>query len=167
MSNILITGCAGLIGSHLSRYLIERGHAVTGVDDLSGGYEDWLPNNPGFKFFKEDLAESEHLESIFLNGNFDTVFHLAAYAAEGLSPFIRVFNYKNNVIASANIINKCVNYDCKLVFTSSMAVYGSQKPPFLESMPCVPIDPYGNAKALIEKDIEFVAIHPHMKYHQL
>lgn len=157
MSNILITGCAGLIGSHLSRHLIEKGHTVTGIDDLSGGYEDWLPKSPQFMFLKQDLAESEHLESVFLNGNFDTVFHLAAYAAEGLSPFIRVFNYKNNVIASANIVNKCVNYNCKLVFTSSMAVYGNQKPPFVESMPCIPIDPYGNAKALIENDIKLAA----------
>ena len=157
MGNILITGCAGLIGSHLSQHLLKRGHVVVGVDDLSGGYEDWLPREPNFKFFKEDLADSEYLENIFLNGNFEAVFHLAAYAAEGLSPFIRVFNYRNNVIASANVINKCITHNCKLIFTSSMAVYGRQKAPFSEDMPCIPIDPYGNAKALIEKDIEMAS----------
>ncbi len=153
MGKFLVTGCAGLIGSHLSTYLINEGHTVIGIDDLSGGYEDWLPNNELFKFFKINLTNAEYLETIFRSHDFDAVYHLAAYAAEGLSPFIRVHNYMNNVIASANIINKCVEFECKLIFASSMAVYGRQQPPFNESMLKDPIDPYGNAKATVENDI--------------
>ena len=164
MSRILITGCAGLIGSHLSAYFLMNGHEVTGIDDLSGGYQDWLPTEKDFKFFKEDLSNSEFLENIFENGRFDAVYHLAAYAAEGLSPFIRVYNYKNNIISSANVINGCITHGCKLIFASSMAVYGNQHPPFIETMDCKPIDPYGNAKAAVERDIEMAADQFGLKY---
>ena len=85
----------------------------------------------------------------------DYVYHFAAYAAEGLSPFIRTFNYINNLVGTANIVNQCINYDVKrLVFTSSMAVYGEDNPPFAEELRRNPIDPYGVAKASCERDIE-------------
>ena len=94
------------------------------------------------------------------------MFHFAAYAAEGLSPFIRNFNYRNNVIASANIINYCVNNNCKLIFTSSMAVYGDQDAPFTERMTPKPIDPYGIAKYAIEMDIQQASHQFGLKYNK-
>ena len=83
----------------------------------------------------------------------DVVFHFAAYAAEGLSPFIRNFNYRNNLLCSANLINACITYDAKIIFTSSMAVYGNQETPFTEDLRPKPIDPYGIAKYSVEQDL--------------
>ena len=152
MKTILITGCAGLLGSNFSRYLLSKGYIVIGIDNFFGGYKDFLPTNENFKFYELNLETSD-LNEIFNNHNIDCVFHFAAYAAEGLSPFIRKFNYTNNVISSVNLINHCIQQDIKIVFTSSMAVYGNQIPPFNENMVPSPIDPYGIAKFSIEQDI--------------
>lgn len=152
MKKILITGCAGLLGSNFSRYLLSKGYKVIGIDNFFGGYEDFLPTNENFKFYELNLETSD-LNEIFNTHNIDCVFHFAAYAAEGLSPFIRKFNYTNNVIPSVNLINHCIQRDIKIVFTSSMAVYGKQIPPFNENMVPSPIDPYGIAKFSVEQDI--------------
>jgi len=102
---ILVTGAAGLLGANFSRHLLSNNYKVLGIDNLSGGYEDFLPKHPNFKFFKLDLDNKESLKCIFESHKPSTVFHFAAYAAEGLSPFIRNFNYTNNVIALVNGIN--------------------------------------------------------------
>ena len=149
---IVITGVAGLLGSHLHRYLLSKGHRVIGIDDLSGGYLDFVASDSNFLFYNRTIG-SDSISDIFEQHKPDVVYHLAAYAAEGLSPFIRCFNYKNNIIASAAVINECIKHDCKLVFTSSMAVYGSQHPPFTEDMELKPIDPYGIAKYAVELDV--------------
>lgn len=154
MKTILITGVAGLLGNNFLRYLLNKKYKVIGIDNLFGGYEEFLPQHENFTFYKMDLMDHQSLSSIFKSHNIDVVFHFAAYAAEGLSPFIRRFNYENNVICSANIINECIKNDCKLIFTSSMAVYGESNPPFSENMKACPIDPYGVAKYAVEMDIE-------------
>jgi UDP-glucose 4-epimerase len=164
MQVALVTGCAGLLGSHLSHYLVNKGLTVVGVDDLSGGYDDWLPDAPNFHFVKCSLVDTESLTGIFSTREVDVVYHFAAYAAEGLSPFIRRFNYENNVVASANVINCCIQGEAKLVFASSMAVYGSQETPFHEAMDLRPIDPYGNAKAAVERDIQMAYEQFGMRY---
>lgn len=169
MKTIVITGCAGLLGSHFSRHLLDRGYKVIGIDDLSGGYSEYLPDSDHFEFWPIDLSEKSSaivLEHIFLDPRREIVacYHFAAYAAEGLSPFIRYFNYKNNVLASANIINACINYNVKLIFTSSMAIYGEQTPPFTEKMNPKPIDPYGIAKYSIEQDIKAANNQHGLKY---
>jgi len=151
--NIAITGAAGLLGSHLSRHLLNQGYNVYGIDDFSGGYEDFLPEHQNFTFYERCLG-TDSIYDIFEDNKINCVFHFAAYAAEGLSPFMRHFNYQNNLIASVDIINECIKHDIKLIFTSSMAVYGKQKPPFDERMETQPIDPYGIAKATVEKDIK-------------
>lgn len=161
MKTVIITGCAGLLGSHLARHLIGRGYKVIGIDDLSGGYEDYLPNAgpENFEFWPLNLSCGKwtppSLDHIFTRKEDDIVacFHFAAYAAEGLSPFIRHFNYTNNILSSVNIINACIKHDVKLIFTSSMAVYGDQDAPFTEEMIPTPIDPYGIAKYSVEQDI--------------
>jgi UDP-glucose 4-epimerase len=78
------------------------------------------------------LEKRKKVVELFEEYKPDVLLHFAAYAAEGLSPFIRNFNYRNNLICSANLINECINYNTKYIFTSSMAVYGAQEPPFTE-----------------------------------
>lgn len=151
---ILITGIAGLLGSNLADYLINKKNEVIGIDDLSGGYIENI--NPNVENYKINLVyDVKSLNEIFSKHNIDYVFHFAAYAAEGLSPFIRNYNYNNNLVATSNIVNCCINHNVKrLIFTSTMAVYGENKTPFDESYSPNPIDPYGIAKYACELDIK-------------
>jgi UDP-glucose 4-epimerase len=151
---IFVTGCAGLLGSNYSRHLIRNGHQVIGIDDLSGGYKAFVPKGENFKFIKFDLERRKKIVELFEEHKPDVLLHFAAYAAEGLSPFIRNYNYRNNLICSANLINECINHNTKMIFTSSMAVYGDQQPPFTEDKRPQPIDPYGVAKYAVEVDLE-------------
>ena len=152
---VLITGVAGLLGSRLADWIIENKpeYEVVGVDDLSGGYEENIHKD--VKFWQMDLTEHP-IENIFTTHKIDYVFHFAAYAAEGLSPFIRCYNYDNNLKSTAKIINECIKHDVKrLVFTSTLAVYGHGNGGiFDESQQQAPIDPYGVAKYGCEMDIQ-------------
>lgn len=155
MSKVLITGVAGLLGSRLADWIIENKPEVEviGVDDLSGGYEENI--NPKVKFWQMDLV-NHPIENIFEAHDIDYVFHFAAYAAEGLSPFIRGFNYDNNLKSTARIVNECIKHDVKrLIFTSTLAVYGhGHGGVFNEKQIPQPIDPYGVAKYACEMDIQ-------------
>jgi UDP-glucose 4-epimerase len=152
---ILITGVAGLLGSRLADYIIENNPNVEiiGVDDLSGGYYENI--NDKVLFYQLNLV-NDNIEAIFENHKFDYVYHFAAYAAEGLSPFIRTYNYQNNLVATSRIITQCIKHDVKrLVFTSTLAVYGHQDGNmFDENQVPKPIDPYGVAKYGCEMDIQ-------------
>jgi len=152
---VLITGVAGLLGSRLADWIIENHPEVEviGMDDLSGGYKENV--NPKVHFWQMDLV-NHPIENCFEVHKPDYVFHFAAYAAEGLSPFIRQYNYENNLVATTRIVNQCIKHDVKrLVFTSTMAVYGhGEGGIFHEDMARNPIDPYGIAKAACERDIE-------------
>lgn len=154
-TKVLITGIAGLLGSRLADYLIEKHDVhVIGVDDLSGGYIENVNKNVK-QFHQIDVTDTPKMKNIFERTKPDYVFHFAAYAAEGLSPFIRSFNYKNNLIATTEIINNCIKYDVRrLIFTSTMAVYGENQLPFTEILQPKPIDPYGVAKYACEMDIQ-------------
>jgi len=155
MKRVLITGVAGLLGSRLADWIIETyPHIeVIGVDNLSGGLKENI--NTKVKFWQMDLI-TDTLENIFEAYDIDYVFHFAAYAAEGLSPFVRTFNYDSNLKATARIVNLCINYHVKrLVFTSSLAVYGKGDGEiFHEELIPNPIDPYGVAKYACEMDIQ-------------
>jgi len=152
---VLITGVAGLLGSRLADWIIENKPEVEviGIDDLSGGYEENI--NPKVTFWQMNLTEHP-IENIFEFHKIDYVFHFAAYAAEGLSPFIRCYNYDNNLKATAKIVNECIKHNVKrLVFTSTLAVYGHGNGGiFDESQQQAPIDPYGVAKYGCEMDIQ-------------
>jgi UDP-glucose 4-epimerase len=152
---ILITGVAGLIGSRFADWVVlnQPNIEIVGIDDLSGGYIENI--NPLVTFYKIDCCSIE-LKNIFQKHKPKYVFHFAAYAAEGLSPFIRTYNYTNNLLSTANIVNHCINNEVKrLIFTSTMAVYGHGiGGVFDEEMLRNPIDPYGVAKAACERDIE-------------
>jgi len=154
---VLITGVAGLLGSRLADWIIENKpeYNVVGIDDLSGGYKENI--NPEVDFRKLNLVNSTvALEVVFNEVSPDYVFHFAAYAAEGLSPFIRTYNYDNNLRATAAIVNECIRHEVtRLVFTSTLAVYGHQDGNIFEedAIP-KPIDPYGVAKFGCEMDIQ-------------
>jgi UDP-glucose 4-epimerase len=151
---VLITGVAGLLGSRLADWIIQNNKAqVYGIDDLSGGYIENVHKK--VKFYKINLATDKNkIEKLFEKNKFDYVFHFAAYAAEGLSPFIRQYNYENNLIATTKLINLSIKYNIKrFVFTSTMAVYGNAEVPFIEDYKQEPIDPYGIAKYACEMDI--------------
>lgn len=150
--NILVTGGAGFLGSHLSEALLARGHTVTILDDLSGGFERNVP--VGARFVPGSVNNYALVNFLCRQEKYDAIYHLAAYAAEGLSHFIRRFNYTNNVVGSANVINAAVEFGVKkLVFTSSMAVYGHGLAPFDEGQAPHPCDPYGIAKYAVELDL--------------
>ena len=151
MSKIAITGGAGFVGSHLVDNLVDE-NEVHVIDDLSGGFKCNI--NPKAIFHQMSVVNARQMEWLFSDYKFDYVFHLAAYAAEGLSHFIRRFNYTNNVIGSVNIINGCVKNDVKAIcFFSSAAVYGHINPPMKETDIPHPADPYGVAKLAIEMDL--------------
>jgi UDP-glucose 4-epimerase len=148
----LVTGGAGFIGSHVADELLAMGHEVVVLDDLSGGNRSNVDARA--VFVEGSCGDAALVARLFGEHRFEYVFHLAAYAAEGLSHFIRRFNYTNNVVASMNVINECVNHDVKcLVFTSSIAVYGPGQVPMVETMTPEPEDPYGIAKFAVELDL--------------
>lgn len=173
MQKILVTGGAGFIGSHVAEELCSRRYDVVVLDDLSGGFEDNLP--PGTRFVHGSITDSDLINRLFEHEQFDYVYHLAAYAAEGLSHFIKRFNYTNNLIGSVNLINAAINTQVKcFVFTSSIAVYGtSPELPMNEDTPAFPEDPYGIAKLAVERDLitskemfdlNYIIFRPHNVY---
>lgn len=181
--NVLVTGCAGLVGANFCEYLLNNRKAlgistVYGIDDFSGGYIENLPlfdNN--FSFIRGDLTRVDDqniIEDIFKSVNISYIWHFSAYAAEGLSPFIRQYNYISNILPTTFLINMSIKYGIKrFVFTSSMATYGRNQTPFHEDMVPNPIDPYGIAKYACEMDLkcayeqhglEYCVILPHNIY---
>ena len=168
MARHLVTGGAGFIGSHLAVALLARGDEVTVIDNLSGGWRENVPR--GARFIEADLAEIDvgiHRPT--------HIWHLAAYAAEGLSHWVREHNVRNNWLASTSLINAALRSDTveRFTFTSSMAVYGSQPPPFTEDFWPRPEDPYGIAKWSVEQDLKaagevfgfpYVIFRPHNVY---
>jgi UDP-glucose 4-epimerase len=150
---ILVTGAAGFIGSHIAEQLLRSGHEVVGLDDLSGGFADNVPK--GTVFVQGTVLDTALLSRLFAEHRITHVFHLAAYAAEGLSHFIRRFNYTNNVVGSMNVLNEAVKAEVRcFVFTSSIAVYGAGQTPMRESLRPDPEDPYGIAKYAVEMDLQ-------------
>jgi len=151
---IIITGALGFIGSNLAHWIIENTKdEIMGIDNLSGGFIENMPVAERFHFAQIDILNSAGINGAFEYFKPDVCFHLAAYAAESRSNAIRVFNHTNNTVGTATIINACVNYKVKLIFTSSVAVY-SGTPPFNENTIPNPIDEYGLSKWCSEKSIE-------------
>jgi UDP-glucose 4-epimerase len=151
--NVFISGGAGFLGSHLIDEVLSLGMRPIVLDDLSGGFEYNV--NPDADFYKGSINDTKLVNGLFKAYDFKYVYHLAAYAAEGLSHFIKRFNYENNLIGSINLINAAVNHKVKcFVFTSSMAVYGSNQVPMREDMIPAPEDSYGIAKYAVEQELK-------------
>jgi UDP-glucose 4-epimerase len=149
---VLVTGAAGLIGSHVVDGLLARGHQVVALDDLSGGLRANV--DPRALFVEGSILDVELVGRLFDEHRFAYVFHLAAYAAEGLSHFIKRFNYQNNLIGSVNLINASINHEVRcFVFTSSIAVYGQPAAPLTEETVPEPADPYGVGKWAVEQEL--------------
>lgn len=172
MPTSLVTGGAGFMGSHVTEHLLKMGHDVVVLDDLSGGFEDNVP--AGATFVQGSILDHKLVDQLIGRHSFDYVYHLAAYAAEGLSHFIKRFNYSNNLIGSVNLINACVNHNVKcFVFTSSIAVYGAGRTPMCEDMVPSPEDPYGISKLAVEQELQvshrmfgldYIIFRPHNVY---
>jgi UDP-glucose 4-epimerase len=169
----LVTGAAGFLGSHVVDTCLQRGLEVVAVDDLSGGFRTNVPDEAIWA--EGDVRDAGFVASLWEDfGPFRFVYHLAAYAAEGLSHFIRAWNYRTNLEASVNLINQSVLGDAeRFVFTSSIAVYGSNQVPMREEMVPLPEDPYGISKWAVELDLaaahemfglEYTIFRPHNVY---
>jgi UDP-glucose 4-epimerase len=173
---VLVTGGAGFIGAHVARHLVDSGHDVVVLDDLSGGYEANVPG--GATFVAGSCVDPGLVDELFRTHEFTHVFHLAAYAAEGLSHFIRRFNYTNNVLGSVNVLNASLRAESveRFVFASSIAVYGPAQTPMSEEIVPQPEDPYGIAKYAVELDLraaqrmfglDYTIFRPHNVYGEL
>ena len=168
----LVTGGAGFIGSHVVDSLLELGHRVVVLDDLSGGYRDNV--NPAAKLIEGSITDVNLVNHIFSTHRIDYVYHLAAYAAEGLSHFIRNYNYTDNLVGTMNVLNNAIRHRCRcFVFTSSIAVYGAGQTPMHESLTPQPEDPYGISKYAVELDLkaanrmfglDYIIFRPHNVY---
>lgn len=178
----LVTGAGGFIGSHVADFvLLNLNFSVVAIDDLSGGFMSNLETfiQGGGLVEIGDIKNASFIDEVFAkHGPFDYVYHIAAYAAEGLSHFIRRFNYENNLVGSVNLLNAAINQRSELsafIFTSSIAAYGASDgvPPFTESSPKTPEDPYGISKMAFELDLKaahhmfglkYIIFRPHNVY---
>jgi UDP-glucose 4-epimerase len=161
-----------LIGSHVAEELVRMGMRTLVLDDLSGGLAGNVP--AGAELIRGSILDLALLDRIFREEKISVIYHLAAYAAEGLSHFIRRFNYTNNLVGSVNLLNCAVRHDVHcFVFTSSIAVYGQNQLPYSEEIVPTPEDPYGIAKFAFELDLHsarkmfgtnFVIFRPHNVY---
>jgi UDP-glucose 4-epimerase len=147
MKNLLVTGGAGFIGSHVVRSILTNkdfaGDRIVILDDLSGGFQSNVPEDKRVQFIRGSITDGRLIKALFDEHKFLYVYHFAAYAAEGLSHFIRCFNYTNNLIGSVNLINAAVNHGTQcFAFTSSIAVYGAGQVPMREDMVPRPEDPW-------------------------
>lgn len=148
----LVTGAAGFIGSHVADACLNLGMTVVATDDLSGGFRENVPE--AATWIQGDLRNADFVASLWHGGDFDCVYHLAAYAAEGLSHFIRSYNYRTNLEATTNLINQAILHDAeRFVFASSIAVYGANQAPMHEALTPRPEDPYGISKYAVELDL--------------
>ncbi len=174
--NVLVTGGAGFMGAHVVNELLRDGnHHVVVLDDRSGGFRENV--NPAAKFVEGSILDVSLVNRLCEQYEFSYIYHLAAYAAEGLSHFIKRFNYQNNLIGSVNLINAAVNYNVKrFVFTSSIAVYGANQLPMHEALMPLPEDSYGIAKYAVEQelivskrlfDLDYTIFRPHNVYGEL
>ena len=153
--NILITGGAGFIGSHLSDALLELGHKITVFDNLSLGRLSNIEEaqkNPNFKFIKGDILDKEALFEIFKNGNFDTVFHMAANSDIAKSHANPNVDFDNTLTTTYNVLLGMKEYGVKnIVFASTSAIYGDTGVSVTENYgPLFPISHYGASKLASE-----------------
>lgn len=153
---ILVTGVAGFMASHLAEYLANQGHEVYGLDNMSIGIESNIPKN--IHFFRADMRDKGVMEDVLEEVKPELIYHLAAWAHEGLSQFMPIHITENNYNAFLNLIVPAINNGMKrIVVCSSMSVYGAQKPPFTEEMTRMPEDIYAAAKTAMEEAIEILA----------
>lgn len=149
--NILITGGAGYIGSHIVKQLGEQtSHNITIIDNLSTGFEKNILYG---KLIKEDLKNTNKIEEIFKKNNFDVIIHFAASIVVPESVQDPLKYYMNNTVNTTNLINLAIKYKIKkFIFSSTAAVYGnSSSVAVSETSTLNPLNPYGWSKLMSER----------------
>lgn len=151
MTQILVMGGAGYIGSHTVKHLLDNGYEVVVADNLIYGHEEAVDGRA--KFELADLADVESLKKIFAQYKIDAVIHFAAFTYVGESVVNPQKYYQNNVVGTINLLNAMLEAKVKkIVFSSTCATYGEPKyTPIDEKHPQNPINPYGRTKLMIEQ----------------
>lgn len=158
MAKILVTGSAGLIGSHLVDYLIKKGNKVYGVDNLSVGSKDNITQAAYQNFWHADLRQKKTTEFLMRIIKPDIIFHCAAWAHEGLAQFSPNLITENNLNIFLNTLIPAIRSGVKrFVVFSSVATYGDQEPPFTEETPTKPVDLYGLNKVFCEEAVKILS----------
>jgi len=174
--NILVTGGAGYIGSHTIIELLNNGHGVTVVDNLSNSSQESLRRvekitNKTISFYKINLCDKNSLEKVFKENNFDAVIHFAGLKAVGESVEKPLLYYRNNIDSTLTLLEMMDRFDVKnLVFSSSATVYGNAAIPYIETSIAGQgiTSPYGQTKFMIEQIIKDVSTnHPNNTYTML
>lgn len=160
MARCLVTGGAGFIGCHVASLLIKHGHKVIILDNLSTGNKRNIPLSA--EFINQPLEYAD--PNVF--SNIDVVFHLASISGEAVSLYAPSACFNRNIAAAHNLIVNSLRFGVKrIIFTSSMAVYGNQiSPPFSEDDLCDPTDPYGLSKFTIEKLLQIYGEHSKLEW---
>lgn len=163
MSTILVTGGAGYIGSHTIVELLQDGHSVIVIDNLSNSSRESLTrvrqiSGKSIDFHEFDLQNEAMLDAIFASKQIDAVIHFAGLKAVGESSAKALHYYRNNLASTLNLLNMMKRYGVtKLVFSSSATVYGNPVTlPITESAPLSATNPYGQTKLMIEQILDDV-----------
>ena len=147
--NILVTGGAGYIGSHTVQLLLQQGHQVAVVDNLSKGHRH---NVPSKLLYKLDISDTKALAELMRQTRCQAVIHFAAFIAVGESMREPERYFGNNTAGSLSLLTAMVETGVKhIVFSSTAAVYGEPpSSPIVESFPIRPVSPYGESKVMVE-----------------
>lgn len=165
MNTILVTGGAGYIGTHTVLQLLETGHDVIVLDNLSNSRREALERvealtGKSVTFYLGDVLDRELLEQIFLTHTIDAVIHFAGLKAVGESVSEPLRYYENNVVGTTVLLEVMNAFDVKrIVFSSSATVYGMpERTPIDESFPLSATNPYGRTKLMIEDIMRDLAV---------
>lgn len=150
MKKVLVVGGAGYIGSHMVKLLLSHGYHVVALDNLSGGFRDAVL---GGDFIEGDIADTQLLNNVFSQYQFDGVMHFASYIQVGESIDNPARYYRNNVANTLNLLDAMVGHGVKaFIFSSTAAIFGEPKySPIDEGHPKLPINPYGHSKLMVEQ----------------
>lgn len=163
--NVLVTGGAGYIGSHAVKLLLETGHHVIVIDDLSRGNQKSIPR--GVPFYYGDIKDTSLVISILENEKIDCVMHFAAFAYVGESVKKPLIYYDNNTVGTISLFTAMQQVGVKkLIFSSTCATYGNPLVvPVNEETPQNPISPYGRSKYFIERILfDIAAVDPDFSF---
>jgi UDP-glucose 4-epimerase len=152
--NILVTGGAGYIGSHVVRKLINEGYKVSILDNLINGHSRSIPKDASF--YKADLGDLASLKNIFDENNYDAVMHFAAFIEAGVSMKKPAEFFANNCVNGFNLLNEMLRHGVKrFIFSSTAAVYGDPVQDLIkENHPLKPVNNYGTTKLMFENILE-------------
>jgi UDP-glucose 4-epimerase len=165
--NILVTGGAGYIGSHMVRVLVRAGHDVSVLDDLSAGHADTIPQ--GVRFVQADVRARDVVLPLLRDAKIDAIFHFASRIQVGESVRDPRLYYRDNLAAGVALLESALDANVKrFVLSSTAAVYGDPiRVPIDEDHPTAPVNPYGDTKLMLERvlasyarayDLRYVAL---------